>query len=134
MSAHNAREWAMQLLRVFKSRRRESSAENSLWLLWVALPPQFTSARYNSELPPKAASIDTMPIHALFRLWPETLINSYTETHIHYVLECKRSVPCVFFMVNTFRLLFGCFYSMRTYLSIKLIFVFVFTNYYENKV
>ena len=43
---------------------------------WVALPPQFTSAYYNSELPPKAASIDTMSIHALFRLWPETLINS----------------------------------------------------------
>ena len=63
---------------------RESSSDNLLWLLWVTLPPQFTSAHYNSELLPKAASIDTKPIHALFRLWPETLINSYTETHIPY--------------------------------------------------
>ena len=79
-----ARERVAQLLRVFKSRRRESFPENSLWLLWVTLLPQFTSAHYISELPPKAASIDTMVIHALFRLLPATLINSYTETNVPY--------------------------------------------------
>ena len=102
----------MQLLCVFKYRRRESSAQNSQWLLWIALPPQLTSVHYNLELPPNAASIDTIMYcfdfdrkrslkvitkhiylttrynltYTLLRVTPKHiyLTTRYTETHIPY--------------------------------------------------